>query len=339
MASPAPPPQHANEPLHIARAAHSRPEAFRRVNIGNARLYGLEADLGLTGNQYQIAVSILFVTYLLMEVPSNLALKPVVPSRWLAFIIVAWGIVATLTGVVRSYGGLVACRLILGALEAGLFPGLNVYLTFWYTKHELALRVGYLFVSAAIAGAFGGLLAFGIGHMAGVAGLAGWRWILIIEGIPSVLLGVAVWWLLPDDAASAYFLTPAEKAAMAARLRRGYGATESAQEFSRADMIAAFTDVKVWLFSVAQFGIDTMLYGFSTFLPTIIQGLGDWSAAEVQLLTIPCYFLGAMTYMTVAWLSDRCQRRAVFIVGFGCVSAVGYAVLCSDSSAGVHYFG
>lgn len=145
------------------------------VNIGNARLYGLEEDLGLVGNQFQIAVSILFVTYITFEVPSNLVLKKFTPSRWIAFITVSWGIIATLTGIVQSYAGLLACRVLLGALEAGLFPGMNLYLTFFYTKNELALRVGYLFVSAAIAGALGGLLAFGIGHMDGIQGMSGWR--------------------------------------------------------------------------------------------------------------------------------------------------------------------
>jgi fucose permease len=96
-----------------------------RVNIGNARLYSLEADLGLVGNQYQIAVSILFVTYLAFEVPSNLVLKKFTPRLWIAFITTAWGIIATLTGLTRSYGSLIACRLLLGAVEAGLFPGLK----------------------------------------------------------------------------------------------------------------------------------------------------------------------------------------------------------------------
>jgi MFS family permease len=95
-----------------------------RVNIGNARLYHLEADLGLEGSQYQVAVSILFVTYIIFEVPSNLVLKKFTPSRWIAFITTAWGVIATLTGLVHNYGSLIACRLLLGAVEAGLFPGL-----------------------------------------------------------------------------------------------------------------------------------------------------------------------------------------------------------------------
>ena len=238
-----------------------------RVNIGNARLYNLEADLGLTGDQFQVSVSILFVTYVLFEVPSNLVLKLFTPRRWIAFIATTWGITATLMGLVNSYPSLLACRLILGALEAGLFPGLNVYLTFFYTKHELALRVGYLFVSAAIAGGLGGLLAFGIGHMEGLAGMNGWRWILIIEGLPSVVVGVLAFFLLPNDAETAYFLTKEEKEMMAARRASEYGNTTSAAKFSRSDMVKAFVDWKVWLFCAGQFGVDTMLYGTYSLRP------------------------------------------------------------------------
>ncbi|KAI8947527.1 major facilitator superfamily domain-containing protein [Xylaria longipes] len=309
-----------------------------RVNIGNARLYGLEEDLRLTGNQFQIAVSILFVTYIVFEIPSNLVLKPIGPQRWLAFIVLVWGVIALATGFVRNFGSLVALRVLLGAFEAGLFPGLNVYLTFFYTKRELALRVGYLFVSAAVAGALGGLLAYGIGHLDGVRGMSGWRWIMIIEGIPTIILGLLVLFFLPNDPEHARFLTPEEKKLMIARHRRQYGFTESAQKFSKKDMMKAFKDWKVWMFCIGQYGADTMLYGYSTFLPTIINGLGSWSIAEVQLLTIPCYALGAFSYMTIAFISDRKEMRGVFCAVFGAVSVIGYGLLISDTSAGVHYF-
>ncbi|KAK2606262.1 hypothetical protein QQS21_003310 [Conoideocrella luteorostrata] len=232
-----------------------------RVNVGNARLYKLEADLSLSSSQFQVAVSIFFVTYMFFEVPSNLVLKFFTPRRWIAFITVSWGLVATLMGLVNSYGSLIACRILLGAVEAGLFPGLNIYLTFFYTKHELAVRVGYLFVSAAIAGALGGILAYGIGHMDGVQGMSGWRWIFIIEGIPSVVLGVITYFALPNDAGTAYFLTDAERALMELRRRRVYGSTKSSEQMERRDLVKAFTDWKVWAFCVAQFGVDTMLYG------------------------------------------------------------------------------
>jgi MFS family permease len=311
-----------------------------RVNIGNARLYGLEEDLSLNATQWQVAISILFVTYILSEVPSNLVLKKLRPSRWIAFITLSWGIIATLTGIVQSYAGLIVCRLMLGAVEGGLFPGMAVYLTFFYTKRELALRIGYLFVSAALAGACGGLLAFAIGHMDGVAGQRGWRWILIIEGLPTTVLGIATWWLLPDNPATAYFFNDKEKELAAARLTRQTGYTAKAAEFHWIDVKKCVKDWKVWAFCFAQFGADTMLYGFSTFLPTIIRGIQPKaSTALIQVYTIPCYALGAITYLIVARISDHQQRRGLYAALFGAVSIVGYALLISDTSSGVHYAG
>ncbi|KAJ5325831.1 hypothetical protein MYU51_001175 [Penicillium brevicompactum] len=310
-----------------------------RVNIGNARLYGLEEDLGLVGNQYQVAVSILFVTYCFFEVPSNLVLKKLRPSRYIATISVLWGIIATLTGITQNYGGLIACRVLLGVVEAGLFPGFITYLTLFYNKREIALRTGYLFSSAAIAGAFGGLLAYGIGFMDGICGLRGWRWIMIIEGMPTVLLGVATWFGLADGPDTAYYLTKEERVIVARRRARYVGQTDSAQKFHWADVKEGVMDWKIWAFSIGQFGIDTMLYGYSTFLPTIIKGMGSWSTPEVQALTIPCYALGAIVYLAVAWVSDRTQQRAIFICLFSAISVVGYGILISDASSGVHYFG
>jgi len=310
-----------------------------RVNIGNARLYGMEEDLGLSGDQYQIAVSVLFVTYILSELPSNLVIKKFTPSRWIAFITTGWGVVATLTGITQNFGGLIACRVILGALEGGLFPGLTIYLTMFYTKRELALRIGYLFVSAAIAGSVGGLLAYAIGLMDGIAGLRGWRWIIIIEGLPTVLLGISIWWWLADTPDQARYLTAEEKELMDLRMRRQIGYTKSSDQMHKKDVIAGLTDWKVWLMCVGQFGADVILYGYSTFLPTIIRGLGDWSIEQVQALTIPCYALGAISYLVVAWLSDRTQKRAIFPVIFGFICAIGYAILVSPVSGNVKYFG
>ena len=300
----------------------------------------MERDLGLKGNQYQTAVSLLFVTYILSELPSNLVLKKCRPSRWISFITTAWGIIATLTGITQSYAGLIVCRLLLGAVEGGLFPGLAVYLTFFYTKRELALRIGYLFVSAAVAGGCGGLLAFGIGHMDGIAGQSGWRWIMIMEGIPTFLLGIATWWLLADDPETAYYLTSEEKTLMITRRNRQIGQTRSAQEFSWVDVKKGLTDWKVYAFCLGQFGADTMLYGFSTFLPTIIQAIGpQWSNPIVQVLTIPCYTVGAIAYLLTARLSDAQQLRGLYSVLFGAISVVGYGILLSDAKSGVHYFG
>ncbi|KAG5291437.1 high-affinity nicotinic acid transporter [Histoplasma ohiense] len=310
-----------------------------RVNIGNARLYDMESDLGLAGNQYQIAVSILFIPYCLLEVPSNLVIRKFTASRYISFIAVSWGIIATLTGIVQNFAGLIVCRFLLGCVEAGLFPGLVAYMTLFYGKREIALRVGYLFSAAALAGACGGLLAYAIGFMGGIAGQKGWRWILIIEGIPSVLIGVATWFGLADDPDTAYYLNAEERALMRACRNTEIGQTDSAQQFHIEDAKEGAKDWTIWLMCLSQFGVDTVLYGYSTFLPTIIKGIGTWTAPQVQALTIPCYALGAITYLVIAWFSDRMQRRAVFTVAFCIITIIGYAVLMSDSNSGVHYFG
>lgn len=189
------------------------------------------------------------------------------------------------------------------------------------------------------AGAVGGLLGYGIGFMDGVSGQRGWRWILIIEGLPSFVLGIATWFLLADSPETAFYLSDEEMDLMRVRRDRQAGQTESAQRFHRQDVYAGLKDWKVYAFCAGQFGTDTMLYGYSTFLPTIIKGLGKWSTAQTQALTIPCYTLGAISYVIVARLSDSQQKRGLYTVIFGAISVIGYGVLISNSSMGAHYFG
>ncbi|KIW81661.1 hypothetical protein Z517_04687 [Fonsecaea pedrosoi CBS 271.37] len=313
---------------------------FQKPSLTVTRLYGLEADLGLHGNQFQILVSVLFVTYITLELPSNLVVKKIGPSRWISFIALSWGLVATFSGFVQNFGGMLVCRLLLGAFEGGMFPGVVVYLTFFYTKKELALRIGYLFTCAALAGACGGLLAYAISFLDGVGGHRGWRWILWLEGAPTVLLAIAFWALIADEPSTAKYLTAEERALVVARLNRQPGMTKSAKELHWKDVREGLLDWKVWVFSVAQFGVDVALYGFSTFLPTIIRGIMPTAtSAVVQALTIPVYSLGAITYLSVAIVSDRQQRRGLYCVIFGTISITGYCMLISDGGSAVHYAG
>ncbi|CAH0056896.1 unnamed protein product [Clonostachys solani] len=311
-----------------------------RVNIGNARLYGLEKDLKLVGNQYQIIVSILFATYISVELPSNWVIKKIRPSRWIAFITVSWGLVATFSGFTQNFGGMLACRILLGAFEGGLWPGLVTYLTFFYTRRDIALRIAVLFACSALAGACGGLLAFGIGFLDSRAGFSGWRWIMILEGVPTVVFGILAWFILADEPSVAYYLNEEERALVQIRLDRQPGLTASAKEFHWKDVREAFSDWKIWTFSFAQFGVDVMLYAFSIFLPTIIRGINaQFSSAVVQVLTIPCYLLGAVTYLGVGYLSDRYQRRGIWVVTMGTVSVCGYIMLLSNGGVAVNYAG
>jgi len=163
---------------------------------------------------------------------------------------------------------------------------------------------------------------------------------MILEGVPTFVLGIVTWFILPDSPESAYFLNDQERAFAATRLRHQTGYTKTAAEFHWDDVRKCFKDWKVWTFCFAQFGSDTMLYGFSTFLPTIIKSImPKASSATVQLLTVPCYALGAITYLVTARFSDRQQKRAFYTVLMGIISIIGYAMLLSDSKPATHYAG
>jgi hypothetical protein len=160
-----------------------------RTNIGNARLANLEEDLHMEGLDYNIAVAVFFPFYVAAEIPSNMAMKRWRPSIWIPSIMVAWGIMTVMLGVVKNFGGLLAVRCLLGLAEGGLFPGVTYYITMWYKRHECGLRMAIFFSAATAAGAFGGLLAYGIMRMDGIAGLGGWAWIFILEGLATFIIG------------------------------------------------------------------------------------------------------------------------------------------------------
>jgi sugar phosphate permease len=190
-----------------------------RGNIGNAKIQGLQTDLKLTGSQYNLCATVFFFTYCAFEIPSNLLLKRFRPSIWLPSIMVAWGTVMTLMGLVKSYHGLLVARIFLGIAEAGLYPGVAYYLTMWYCTEELALRQGLFFSAASVAGAFSGLLAYAIAKMNGVGGLAGWQWIFILEGLLTVVVAICAFFILQDFPDTAGFLTVEEKAWVVHRLK------------------------------------------------------------------------------------------------------------------------
>lgn len=227
----------------------------------------------------------------------------------------------------------------LGALESGIFPALTLYLTFFYKRSELAFRLAFVFVSSMSAGAFGGLLGYAIGHMDGVCGMRAWRWIFILEGIPSVVLGVFVFFGLAASSDSARYLTAEDKQLQMVRALQQVGYSEDGERFHWKDVRAAVRDYRTWLFGFAQYGTETMWFGFSTFLPTIIHALGTWTSIQVQLLTIPCYVLSAGTYLVIARVSDHFGQRFIFTMIFLLMSILGYALLMADVSPGVGYLG
>jgi MFS family permease len=307
-----------------------------RSNIGNAKVAGMAKDLHLVGLKYNIAAAMFFIPYCFAEVPSNILLKLVRPSRWIPSIMVAWGLVMTLMCLVNSYRGLVIARVFLGLTEAGLFPGVTYYLSLWYPREKLALRVAIFFSAATVAGAFGGTLAYGIEKMEGIGGLHGWQWIFCLEGIVTVLVALVSFFFMHDYPETATFLTEAERSHVIRMLKADAKAT--AQHFDRKFIWQAFTDYKTYIQIQIYMGLLIPVYGISLFLPTIIQQLG-FSAARAQLLTVPPFVAGCACTIIVGFLSDRYKKRGLFIIGGCLVSLVGYIVLYTQSKPGPGYFG
>lgn len=316
-----------------------------RANIGNAKVAGMNEDLGLTGPQYNMALTVFFFPYALFEVPSNIVLKLMRPSRWMTVLVIAWGTVVTLQGLVQRYEHLIVTRVLLGTTEAGFFPAATYLLTTWYSRWQLQTRMAVFYSAAALAGGFSGLLAFGIQHMDGIAGLGGWRWIFILEGILTVCVGTSIPWLLPDSPMDASFLQPEEKQFIIAKMRQDVGVhTDSANaekdKFEWRYVKEVLLDLKIYLAVLIYWGNSISTYGFNFASPTIIKELG-YTAAQAQLLTIPVYFFGACSTIVFSRIADKRKTRWLFIVIPYCIALVGFAAILGTTKAslpGLTYF-
>ncbi|KAL2214295.1 MFS general substrate transporter [Sarocladium strictum] len=316
-----------------------------RGNIGNARLAGLEEDLGMEGDQYNVALTIFFVSYIIFEVPANMALKYLSPRVWITLIAVSWGLVMTLMGIVHSYEGLLAARFMLGVPEAGIFPAAAYYITIWYSRHEAMYRTALFYATASLAGAFSGLLAYAITLMDGIGGLAGWQWIFILEGMLTVVCGCMAYFMIYNGPDSVSWLTDEEKAYIKVKLaydgnRSGMGSSE---EGSKKKYIKdAFCDWQVYLSVVIYLGISVSTYGLVFGLPTIVSTLG-YTDRAAQLMTIPPYVTACILTIAVAHFSDRMKRRGWFIGGSLVVALIGFIIAISTAGnadlAGVTYAG
>ncbi|KAL1899916.1 hypothetical protein Sste5346_002782 [Sporothrix stenoceras] len=315
-----------------------------RSNIGNAKIAGMADDLKLEGLMYNTALTLFFVPYGLFEVPSNIVLKLIRPSIWISVLLFSWGLVMTLMGIVKNAQGLYAARFFLGFAEAGFFPASTFLLTIWYKRYEVQRRMAVFYAAASLAGAFSGLLAFGIQHMKGVAGLDGWSWIFILEGIVPVLMSFVVWKILPDSPETASFLTNEEKEFIINRLAletgTGRGRVTNSDPIRWHHVVEGFSDWRIWC-GVICFWVCTIgTYGFSSTAPTIILQMG-YESADAQLMTVPIYVFALILVIVFAWFSDKMQQRTPFIMAGFALASVGLIAelaIPHPRMTGVSYF-
>ncbi|KAK7446647.1 hypothetical protein VKT23_014341 [Stygiomarasmius scandens] len=295
-----------------------------RSNIGNAKVLNsdtgdsLQQTIHLSNHDYTTALMVFLVAYFLFETPSNYLLKRFNPSRWIAFLMFAWGAMTMCLGAASNYGSLTAVRFLLGMFEAGLFPGLVYFLTFWYRPEERALRVALILASASLAGAFGGAIAYGVGKMNGAGGLEAWRWLFILEGIPSCALAFAVFFFFPDYPETAKWLSDEERELAIERIKGV--ASLGHEKITWAEAKDTLMDWRLYLHYLVYICISVPFSSISLFAPTIVSGLG-YTGLTAQLFTVPPYACAYVITCTVSWLSDRLEARgyvagsSLFIAG------------------------
>ncbi|TPX32782.1 hypothetical protein SmJEL517_g04127 [Synchytrium microbalum] len=307
-----------------------------RTNISQATIANSEAGhtifqtIGLTLDQYNWANTILFFPYVLFEYPSNIILKWATPSKWIGRIGITWGIVAMTFGAITDYKGLYICRFMLGLMEAGLSPGVTYYLTFWYRRSERGLRLGAFFLGGSLSGALGGLLAAGIFQLDTKGGLYGWQWTFIIEGIPSIIMGVVTLLFLPDFPRTTKWLTPEERQYMEHRLTGEAGSDSRGDAWVWSEFYAFLRNPLSYTFCIIQFCNSVAVYGPSAYASVILNtafgpvktgGLGFSSTAIVAMGATTNFWGIIMCLIMVSSADYRRDRYFHLLFGYACVLA------------------
>lgn len=288
-----------------------------RTSIGNAKLYSMETDLHLTDIQYLLCLTIFFIS--------------------LSTLMVGWGIMMTVQGLVRNFSGLMAMRWLLGMFEAGLYPGVNYYLSCWYKRSEFGIRAAIFFSAATVSGAFGGLLAAAISYMNGVGGKPAWAWIFILEGLVTVVAGAVSFWIIVDFPDNAKFLTEEERTVVIRRLQGDNQFSAAGEKLKWKYIKKSLTEWKTYIAMFAYGGADMPLYAFSLFSPSIISELG-YKATPANLMTVPVYVAACISTCAVGFLADRYGNRGLFNLTCLCIAAAGYIILIASRNAKLSYF-
>ncbi|KAG1728768.1 MFS general substrate transporter [Suillus lakei] len=310
-----------------------------RGNIGNAKLEGLVTQLDLTGNRFNIALFVLgpiFFCYCALIATSSLVLKKFRPSRQVFMLTFKYYMTNSffVDGFQESiYPQLIGVRICLGVAEAGLFPGVVYYLTLWYPRHMLQYRIGLFFGAATLAGAFSGLLAFGISYMGGMEGLEAWSWIFMLEGLATIVVAIVAVFVLVDFPDTAKFLTPEERAFVVWRKKYDNSSVGEEERFATRHVWAAFRDWQIWLHILIYMSIAGPLYGITVFLPF------GYDTTVSQLLTVPPYVSATFTLLACAYYSDKLKMRSPFILTGLTMCLIGYSINISPAPSGVKYFG
>ena len=297
-----------------------------RVNVGFAKLQ-MMGDLKFSESIYGFGAGIFFLGYFLFEVPSNIIFHKVGARVWICRVLVTWGIVSGCTAFVRTPWEFYTLRFLLGVAESGFFPGMILYLTYWFPSHRRANRVAMLVAGVPVSGIIGGPMSgFILHHFAASQGVAGWQWLFILEAIPAVILGLVILWRLDDRVVDAKWLTEEEKAVVIGEIG------EDAVAKTLHSVLSVFASPRVWLMGAIWFGIEMGSYAIGFWQPTIISQSGVKDVFDIGLLTMLPYTLALISMILVGRHSDRTRERRWHVVVPNIVAAIGF-ILCTQSGS------
>ena len=275
-----------------------------RINISFAASE-MSADLGISLAAYGLGAGIFFIGYFVFEVPSNLILRRVGARVWIARIMLTWGLVSGLTAFVTSEWQFYLVRFLLGVAEAGFFPGVVLYLTFWVPRAERARTMALFLTATAVAGVIGAPISGALLALDGVGGLQGWQWLFIVEAIPALVLAVIVWRRLPDGPHEARFLTPEQRTDLSATMER-----EAAESPAAESLGAAFRSGRVWVLSLLYLSIVIGFYGISLWLPLLVKReFPEVGSVALGFITAVPYLCAVIAMVAVGRSSDRRRER------------------------------
>ncbi|KAH8591756.1 major facilitator superfamily domain-containing protein [Bisporella sp. PMI_857] len=296
-----------------------------RSNMGNARNIGLAKDIGLSAPKYQLASASFYIGTTVFGTIGGLMLKVVKPSIWLGVCAIGWGAVSCLQAVCTNPRGLIAVRFFLGVFEASFAPGCALYLSFWYLKSELSLRIAAYAGMSALSGVLSGLIAYGVG-LAHLKRPTSWQTLFIVEGLPTVVVGVLTLWMLPGrpESERSHWFTDEEYVIILSRRNRFTKNEDSG--VSLAQVKGAFLDYRLYLFVLIYSGLSLSLAVAAVFLPSIVQTLG-YESVTANLMTAPVYGTAYATLLVTAWVSDHFHVRGIPIMIGGLLSGIGYILL------------
>jgi ACS family tartrate transporter-like MFS transporter len=292
-----------------------------RVNVGFAALT-MNRDLGLSSAAYGFGAGVFFITYSLFEVPSNLLLERVGARRWIARIMLTWGILSGATAVIQGETSFYAVRMLLGIAEAGFFPGIIFYLTLWFPAVYRARIIGAFLAAVPLATVIGAPVSGLLLGFDGVMGLRGWQWLFLLEAVPALILSVVVFFYLTDRPADATWLAPEERTWLVSRLRQEQQKRESVRTYN---VVQALCNPKVLALSVVYFGAVANNYGLSFFLPQIVKAFGGSNAQAGFVTAIP-YIAGAIGAVWWGRHSDATRERRFHLIAALLLGSIGIAV-------------